>query len=238
MQKTLVVQIPAYNEETHVDTAIRDVPTHVAGFESVRIVVLDDGSVDRTAEIAGSSGLASVVRLPHGGLGTTFRQGLRHALSLGADVIVNMDADLQYKGSEIPGLVAPILEGNADVVIGDRQLRQIPGYPRFKLFTQTGWSALVGHLFKVEVRDATSGFRAYNREAAELLAERLRDPYTYSSESIYILALSGKRIAFVPITIRPDTRKSRLITNKLVFAKRFATTLLRYTGRRARALGA
>lgn len=232
MPKTLVVQIPAYNEEAHIDSAIRDVPAQVAGFDRIRIVVLDDGSVDRTAEIAGSSGLASVLRLPHGGLGTTFRQGLRHALSLGADVIVNIDADLQYKGGEIPGLVAPILEGGADVVIGDRQLRQIPGYPRFKLFTQTGWSALIGRLFNVEVRDATSGFRAYSREAAELLAERLRDPYTYSSESLYVLALSGKRVAFVPITIRPEVRASRLITNKWVFAKRFATTLLRYAGRR------
>jgi glycosyltransferase involved in cell wall biosynthesis len=204
----LVIQIPAYNEEDNIKKAINDIPNQINGIRNIEIIVINDGSIDSTLEIAKST-------------------GIKH-INIGADILVNYDADLQYKGSEISDLIKPILTKKADVVIGDRQIRNIKGYPLYKLFTQKFWSSLISVLLKIEVSDATSGFRAYNRESIELLSRHLQDPYTYSAEAIFILAKNKKRIMFVPITIRPAVRESRLITSKIFYVKRLFLVFFRY----------
>lgn len=233
MNKRLAIQIPAYNEENLIEAAINDIPSKIKGIANIELIVINDGSSDKTMEKVKQSRVKHVINLEkHCGLGAAHRKGLGYSLSIGADIIVNYDADLQYRGGEIEGLVQPILEKRADAVIGDRQVRKIRGYPFWKFGTQTFWNKLITILFHAKIRDATSGFRAYSKETAELLLKYLQDDYTYSAESIYILAKKKMRIVFVPITIRPTPRKSRLITNKLYYTIRFAATLFKYLFRK------
>jgi glycosyltransferase involved in cell wall biosynthesis len=233
VNKVLAIQIPAYNEEKSIEAAINDIPSNIEGFASIELIVINDGSSDKTLEKVKQSRVDHIVNLErHCGLGVAYRKGLEYSISVGADIIVNYDADLQYQGDEIEGLVQPILEKRADAVIGDRQVRKIKGYPFWKACTQTFWSKLITVLFHTKIDDATSGFRAYSRETAELLLKYLQDDYTYSAESIYILAKKKKEIVFVPITIRPTPRKSRLVTNKLHYTIKFAATLFTYLFRK------
>ena len=222
----LVVQIPAYNEEATIQDAIRDVQAWKPG---ACILVVSDGSTDKTMEKVNAIGLKGVISYKHHGLGFIYRVALEHSLDWkNADIIVNYDADMQYKAIEIDKLIQPILRGEADVVIGNRQVHAIDGYPQWKVFTQTFWNKLLTWIFGIPILDATSGFRAINKDSAELLVKHLKDDYTYSAESLFVLNRFNKRIKYVPITIRPSKRPSRLITNKVYYTLRLFRIMFKY----------
>ena len=227
--KKVVIIIPAFNEEKTIGIVLDGLSKDIEGVDSIEVVVLDDGSSDRTLEIAKNKGIKHAVSLNgHTGLGRVFREGLRYACKLEADIIVNIDADNQYKGDEISKLIKPILDGKTDMAIGNRQLSRIFRYPKYKLISQSIGNFLVSKLFNAKIEDATSGFRALTRESAELLAKNLICDYTYTLESICVIRKAGRTISFVPISINYPTRQSRLITNKLYYVRTFFSILLKY----------
>ena len=174
----LIIQIPAWNEEEQLPQTLAALPSSVAGFDEIEVLVIDDGSTDRTAEVAREVG-AEVVRLPvHRGLAVAFSTGLRSAVERGADVIVNTDADNQYDARDIPALVQPILDGSAQMVIGDRQVSTLRHFSSIKRLLQKLGSWVVRRLSGTSVRDATSGFRAISRTAALRLHVFTRFTYT------------------------------------------------------------
>jgi glycosyltransferase involved in cell wall biosynthesis len=222
----LIIQIPCLNEEATLPRTVADLPREVEGFDSVEILVIDDGSTDRTAEVARELGVRHVVSLPgNKGLARAFSEGLDAALRLGADVIVNTDGDNQYRGEDVPKLTEPILAGQADIVIGDRQTAQIPHFSRGKKLLQRLGSWVVRRFTGAKVPDATSGFRAYSREAA--LRMNILSTYSYTLESIIQAARKGLRITSVPIRTNEKTRESRLMRSTSQFVVRSAGTILR-----------
>src|SRR3954449_4700011 len=175
----LIIQIPCKDEEETLPVTLRDLPREVPGFDTVEWLVIDDGSTDRTIEVARANGVDHIVRLTtNKGLANGFQAGLDAALKLGADVIVNTDADNQYYGPDIAKLVAPIVAGTADMVVGDRQVMTIEHFSPLKKSLQRLGSWVVRAASETTVPDTTSGFRAYNREAAVPLAGRPKDHYT------------------------------------------------------------
>ena len=208
----LVVQIPAFNEEELLARSLASLPRSVPGFSEVRILVVDDGSTDRTMDVARTAGADRVVRLQaHRGLATAFSLGLEEALAMGADVIVNFDADLQYDAADIPALVAPILDGSADVVVGDRGAGTLEHFSPGKRLLQRFGSWVVRQASGLEVADATSGFRALSREAARRMNVFSR--MTYSLETLIQAGWKDLRVASVPVRAHPPTRPSRLFTS-------------------------
>jgi glycosyltransferase involved in cell wall biosynthesis len=205
----LVIQIPAWNEEQHLAETIAALPRQVAGFGEVAILVIDDGSDDRTAEVALECG-AEVLRLPvHRGLAVAFASGLLHAVEGGADVVVNTDADNQYHAGDIPALVRPIVEGNAQMVIGDRQVHTIRHFSPVKKLLQRLGSWVVRRLSNTSVRDATSGFRAISREAALKLNVFTR--FSYTLETILQAGEAVLKVESVPVRVNLEVRRpSRL----------------------------
>src|SRR5919201_2098116 len=179
----LMIQIPCLNEEETLPVTLRDLPRELPGFEKVEWLVIDDGSTDRTVEVAREHGVDHIVRLTNNkGLASGFQAGLDASLKLGADVIVNTDADNQYYGADIAKLVAPIVAGNADMVVGDRQVMTIEHFSPMKITLQRFGSWVVRQASATSVPDTTSGFRAYNREAA--LALQVVSKFTYTLETI------------------------------------------------------
>src|SRR4051795_3793457 len=177
----LIIQIPCLNEEETLPATLADLPREVPGFDTVEVLVIDDGSTDRTIEVARANGVHHIVKLTNNkGLAAAFQAGLDAALKLGADVIVNTDADNQYFGGDIPKLVAPILAGKADMVVGDREVMTIEHFSPLKKSLQRLGSWVVRQASETTVADTTSGFRAYNREAAIQL--QVVSKYTYRSE--------------------------------------------------------
>jgi glycosyltransferase involved in cell wall biosynthesis len=222
----LVIQIPAWNEEQHLAEAIAALPTDVEGFETVEVQVVDDGSADRTADVAREAG-AHVVRLPvHRGLAVAFERGLRAAVERGADVIVNTDADNQYDARDIPALVAPILAGEAQMVVGDRQVEGIRHFSASKKLLQKTGSWVVRRLSQTEVGDATSGFRAISREAAIRLHVFTR--FTYTLETILQAGEAGLRVVSVPVRTRSgESRPSRLFRTNTGYVVRSLESIAR-----------
>ncbi len=225
----LVITIPAYNEESTIVRVIEEIPRSIPGIDKVRILVINDGSVDRTAEFALQAGADKILTHIHNmGLAKTFRDGLNEALEMGADIIVNTDADMQYNGKEIPALISPILEGRADIVLGDRQIDLLDHMPRGnlwgnKLATQvTRWAA------RVPIRDAQTGFRAFSREAA--LRMNLTGDYTYTQETIIQAANKNLKIEQIPVEFRRREGKSRLISSILRYASSAGITIFRSFG--------
>src|SRR5919197_3180849 len=179
----LIIQIPCLNEEESLPVTLADLPRRVEGFDAVEWLIIDDGSTDRTVEVARAHGVDHVVRLTSNkGLAQAFQAGLDASLKLGADVIVNTDADNQYNAADIPKLVAPILRGDADLVIGDREVQSIEHFSPMKKLLQRLGSWVVRRASQTTVPDTTSGFRAYNREAA--LAIQVVSKFTYTLETI------------------------------------------------------
>lgn len=222
----LVIQIPCYDEERTLPVALSDLPRTVPGIDRVEILVIDDGSADRTAEAARELGVDHVLRFKaHRGLAAAFSAGLMESLRLGADIIVNTDADNQYRASDIPTLVRPILEGRADVVVGDRQNGKNRDLSFLKRLLQKYGSMLVSLLSGVRVPDTTSGFRAFSREAA--LRMNILTDYSYTLESLIQLGQMKFRILSVPVGTNRPLRRSKLMRNSLAYLASQAGTIIR-----------
>ena len=227
----LIIQIPCLNEEETLPATIADLPRSLDGFDSVELLVIDDGSTDRTVAVARECGVEHIVRLTNNkGLAAGFQAGLDACLKLGADVVVNTDADNQYAGADVAKLVAPILAGEADMVVGNRQVERDRALLRRQETAPTlGLAGLYGACSNTEVTDTTSGFRAYNREAALQLS--VVDNFTYTLES---LVQAGKMLVAVdevPIGTNPQTRESRLAGSTGDYVRRNTPAILRIYAR-------
>jgi glycosyltransferase involved in cell wall biosynthesis len=222
----LIIQIPCFNEEQQLPLTLGHLPREVPGFERVEWLIIDDGSSDRTVEVARRRGVDHVVRLTnHKGLAAAFQAGLDAGLKLGADVIVNTDADNQYEADDIPKLVEPILRGEADMVVGDRQVQNIEEFSAVKKLLQRLGSWVVRHASATGIPDTTSGFRAYNREAA--LQMQVVSKFTYTLETIIQAGKLEVAIDHVPIRTNPKTRESRLFPSVGAYVRRNALTIFR-----------
>jgi glycosyltransferase involved in cell wall biosynthesis len=222
----LIIQIPCYDEEQTLPATLADLPREIPGVESVEWLVIDDGSSDRTIEVARAGGVDHVVRLTNNkGLAAAFQAGLDACLKLGADIIVNTDADNQYSGHDIPKLVEPILAGDADMVIGDRKTDQIEHFSPVKKRLQRWGSAVVRRASGTGVPDTTSGFRAYNREAA--LQMQVVSKFTYTLESIIQAGKMLVAVDHVPVRTNPKTRESRLFPSTGSYVRRNAVSIFR-----------
>ncbi len=223
----LVIQIPAYNEESTLPQTLRDLPRSLPGVDRVEVLVVDDGSTDRTAEVAREAGADHVVRLRgHQGLAAAFTVGLETALRLGADIIVNTDADNQYRGEDIARLIGPILEGQADIVVGDRGVAALEHFSPLKRRLQKWGSWVVGRAAGIPIPDATSGFRALTREAALRLT--VLGDYTYTLETLIQAGARQMKVVYVPVRTNPQTRPSRLIRSIPSFLALSAVTIVRF----------
>jgi glycosyltransferase involved in cell wall biosynthesis len=222
----LIVQIPCLNEEATLPATIADIPRAIDGVDEVEVLVIDDGSTDRTLEVARELGVEHIVRLTNNkGLAAGFQAGLDAGLKLGADIVVNTDADNQYSGADIPTLVAPILAGDADIVVGDRRVGRIEHFSGAKKALQRLGSWVVRRLSGTEIADTTSGFRAYNREAA--LGLLVVDDFTYTLESLIQAGKMLVAVDQVPIETNPQTRESRLFDSTGAYVRRNALAILR-----------
>ncbi len=221
-----MIQIPCLNEEQTLPRVLAQLPRRVEGFDAVEFLVIDDGSTDRTAEVAWLAHADHLVRLTNNkGLAAAFQAGMDAALKLGADVVVNLDADDQYRASEIPKLVAPILAGRADMVVGDRQVDQIEHFSASKKFLQRLGSWVVRGASGTDVPDTTSGFRAYNREAA--LQLQVVSNFTYTLESLIQAGKMLIAVEHVPVATNPTRRESRLASSTGKYVRRNALEIFR-----------
>ena len=223
----LIIQIPCYNEETTLPQTVRDLPRELAGIDEIRFLVIDDGSTDGTADVARQLGVEHVVRMKRNrGLASAFLVGLESALAAGADVIVNTDADNQYRGEDIAGLIEPILDGRADIVVGDRGVAALERFSPVKRLLQRLGSWVVGRAAGMRIPDATSGFRAFTCEAALQLT--VLSDYTYTLETLIQAGARGMAVAFVPVRTNPQTRRSRLISSLPSFVVLSVVTIIRF----------
>jgi glycosyltransferase involved in cell wall biosynthesis len=222
----LIIQIPCFDEEQTLPLTLADLPREVDGFDTVEWLVIDDGSADRTIEVARAHGVDHVVKLTNNkGLAAAFQAGMDAALKLGADVIVNTDADNQYDGRDIPKLVEPILRGDADMVVGDRQVETIEHFSGMKKLLQKLGSWVVRQASSTTIPDTTSGFRAYNREAA--LQMQVVSKFTYTLETIIQAGKLLVAVDHVPIRTNPQTRESRLFPSMGAYVRRNAISIFR-----------
>ncbi len=222
----LIIQIPCYNEEVALPVTLSQLPIQIDGIDDIEVLISDDGSTDRTIEIAKSFGVKHIVTSTHHrGLAKTFVAGLQRAIAEGADIIVNTDADNQYCADDIEKLVKPILEKKADIVIGARPIREIAQFSKFKKFLQFLGSKVVRLLSSTATEDAPSGFRAFSRDAA--LAINVFDNYTYTIETVIQSKTKGLHILSVPIRVNPTFRKSRLVKNIFSYIQKNSFTILR-----------
>jgi glycosyltransferase involved in cell wall biosynthesis len=224
--KKLIVQIPCLNEAKTLPATLADIPRAIPGVDVVEVLVIDDGSRDGTSEVARRRGVEHIVRFPHRrGLASAFAAGIDACVKLGADIIVNTDGDNQYAGADIPKLIAPLLRGEADIVIGDRKVQDLVYMSPARKRLQWLGSWVVRQVSDTNVPDTTSGFRAYTREAA--LRMTILSEFTYTLESIIQAGKKRMAIAHVPISTNPRLRKSRLFSSVWTYLKASAATIVR-----------
>ena len=222
----LIIQIPCLDEEATLAATLADLPREVPGFDTVEWLVVDDGSTDGTVEVARRHGVDHIVRLTgNRGLAGGFQAGLDAALKLGADVIVNTDGDNQYRGRDVARLTAPILAGEADMVIGDRRVTTVAQFSAAKKLLQRLGSWVVRHASGTTVPDATSGFRAYNRDAA--IAVHVVSRFTYTLETIIQAGRMSVAVAHVPVGTNPVRRPSRLFPSTWTYIRRNGPSVFR-----------
>jgi glycosyltransferase involved in cell wall biosynthesis len=222
----LIIQIPCKDEQEFLPTTLADLPRDLPGIDKVEWLVVDDGSTDRTVEVARANGVDHIVRLTNNkGLAAAFMAGLDASLKLGADIVVNTDADNQYKASDIPKLIAPILRGDADMVVGDRVVESIEHFSPLKKQLQRLGSAVVRRASDTNVPDTTSGFRAYNREAA--LQVTVVSRFTYTLESVIQAGKMLVAVDHVAIGTNPKLRESRLFPSMWSYVRRNTVSIFR-----------
>ena len=222
----LIIQIPCLNEEETLPRVLAQLPRELDGFDAVEWLVVDDGSSDGTVDAARAGGVDHVVRLTNNkGLAAAFQAGIDASLKLGADVIVNTDADDQYRASDIPKLVAPILAGRADMVVGNRQVETNEHFSPTKKLLQRLGSWVVRRASGTDVPDTTSGFRAYNREAALQLL--VVSNFTYTLESLIQAGKTLVAVEHVPVGTNPQLRESRLFDSTGKYVRRNALAIFR-----------
>lgn len=222
----LIIQIPCLNEAETLPKTLADLPKHIEGIDVIETLIIDDGSTDGTSQVAKEHGVNHIVKLTKKkGLAKVFHTGLDASLKKGADIIVNTDADGQYKGEDIPRLVKPILEGKADIVIGNRDIEGVKQFSWLKKRLQRVGSSVIRQLSGSTVEDATTGFRAYNQEAA--LRLNIISEYTYTLESIIQAEKKAMAIENISISTNEVTRPSRLFSSTYDYIKRSIVTMLR-----------
>lgn len=222
----LIIQIPCFNEEMTLEGVISDLPRELPGISVIEYLVIDDGSTDNTVAVAKKLKVHHILRLgSNRGLAYAFSQGLRYALEKGADIVVNTDGDNQYVGKDIGKLVAPILEGKADMVVGCRPIRQHLEFSPVKKMFQLFGSWVMRKISKTDVRDAPSGFRAFSREAC--LRMFVYSRFSYTMETLILAGNSNLRVFSVDIRINPKTRKSRLFRNMFEHIYKSTDTIIR-----------
>ncbi len=221
----LIIQIPCYNEELALPVTLDALPKQIDGIDNIEVLIVDDGSTDRTVEVAKHYG-AHIVEMEHNcGLAKAFMAGIKKSLELGADIIVNTDADNQYSADNIKDLVKPILDKGADIVIGSRPVAKIKHFSFLKKCLQKLGSFVMRMVSSTSVEDAPSGFRAFSRNAA--LQLNIFDNYTYTLETIIQAKAKGLQIVCVPVNVNPDLRESKLVKNMFDYIRRSIYTMLR-----------
>ena len=222
----LIVQIPCYNEEHTLPQTYADIPKEIDGIDEVEVLIIDDGSYDNTVEVARQIGVNHlVINKQNMGLARSFRKGIDECLKQGADIIVNTDGDNQYAGWDIPKLVKPLLDGEADIVIGDRQTHKIPHFSKSKKVMQWFGSGVVRKLAGIWVPDTVSGFRAISRESAIKL--NVLSSFSYTIEMVIQAGKRDIKIISVPVETNEKTRESRLFKSIPSFIARQVTTIIR-----------
>lgn len=222
----LIIQIPCYNEEETLPVTVADLPREIPGVAEIEILIVDDGSTDRTFDVARELGVDHIIRhATNQGLAMSFIDGLQAGVQRGADIIVNTDADNQYRGTDIARLVQPILDNEADIVVGDRGMTTHPYFSPLKRVLQQFGSWVVGLAAGVSVPDATSGFRALSRDAA--LQTLVLSNYSYTLETLIQAGARRMAVEYVPIRVNPQTRPSRLMKNIAHFMSSSSSTIIR-----------
>jgi glycosyltransferase involved in cell wall biosynthesis len=224
--KTLFIQIPCYNEADTLAIALAALPRKVKGFDSVKWLIINDGSTDRTVEVAEQNGVDHIVHhVRNQGLARAFMTGIEACVRLGADVVVNTDADNQYNAEDIPLLTDPILAGRAEIVVGTRPIDKVEHFSPIKKFLQKFGSWVVRVASKTDIADTTSGFRAFSREAAKQMV--VFTDYTYTLETIIQAGQKNMAIISVPIRVNPYLRPSRLIKSIFSYINRSIVAIIR-----------
>ncbi len=222
----LVIQIPCYNEEKTLPISLADLPKEISGIDVIETLIIDDGSTDDTQGVARQAGVNYIVSFPQNrGLAKAFMAGIEKSLEVGADIIVNTDADNQYRADDIPLLIEPILNQKADFVVGQRPISEIEHFSQVKKILQKLGSWVVRVASKTDIPDAPSGFRAMNREAAKRL--HVFSEYTYTLETIIQAGQKGFAVTSVPVRTNKDMRESRLVKSLRSYVARSISTIIR-----------